>query len=40
LSIYRRDAVEKKIRPKSTYTVMESLTMIGIERKKTTPRRA
>jgi hypothetical protein len=40
LSNASRDAVEKKIRPKSTYTLMESFTMIGIERKKRTPKRA
>jgi hypothetical protein len=40
LSSESRDAVEKKIRPKSTYTVIESFMMIGIERKKRTPKRA
>jgi hypothetical protein len=40
LSNASRDALEKKIRPKSTYTLMESFTMIGMERKERTPKRA
>ncbi len=37
LSNNRSDAVEKNISPKSTYTAIESLTIIGIERKKIAP---
>ncbi len=34
------EALEKKTSPRSTYTVMESFTTIGSERKKRAPKRA
>jgi hypothetical protein len=36
----KSDAIEKNMSPRSTYTVMESFTIMGIERKKVAPRRA
>ena len=39
LNMNIRDANEKKISPRSTYTVMDSFTIIGMERKATAPRR-